>query len=52
MDGWIVMGGPRVLSVLMNVGDPKEYKDLSKDGTGAYRKALKGHKGYTSTVLT
>jgi CRISPR-associated endonuclease Csn1 len=37
--------GPRVLSVLMNVGEPKEYKDLSKDGTGAYRKALKGHKG-------
>jgi CRISPR-associated endonuclease Csn1 len=37
--------GSRVLSVLMNVGQPKEYKDLSKDGTGSYRKALKGHKG-------
>jgi CRISPR-associated endonuclease Csn1 len=37
--------GSRVLSVLMNVGEPKEYKDLSKDGTGAWRKALKGHKG-------
>jgi len=37
--------GARVLSVLMNVGEPKEYKDLSKDGTGAWRKALKGHKG-------
>jgi hypothetical protein len=27
------------------VGEPTEYKDLSKDGSGAYRKALKGHKG-------
>lgn len=31
--------------VRMNVGTADEYKDLSKDGTGAYRKALKGHKG-------
>jgi len=37
--------GPRVLSVTVNVGEPTEYKDMSKDGTGAYRKALKGHKG-------
>jgi hypothetical protein len=27
------------------VDEPTEYKDMSKDGTGAYRKALKGHKG-------
>jgi CRISPR-associated endonuclease Csn1 len=37
--------GPRVQFVTLNVGDPTEYKDLSKDGTGAFRKALKGHKG-------
>jgi hypothetical protein len=29
----------------MNAGKPDEYKDLSKDRTGAFRKALKGHKG-------
>ncbi len=43
--------GSRVLSVLMNVGKPNEYKDLSKDGTGSYRKALKGHKGQIVYVL-
>ncbi len=37
--------GPRVEYVNVNVGEPTEYKDMSKDGTGAYRKALKGHKG-------
>ncbi len=37
--------GSRVLFVTVNVGEPTEYKDMSKDGTGAYRKALKGHKG-------
>ncbi|HEV2331056.1 MAG TPA: HNH endonuclease domain-containing protein, partial [Verrucomicrobiae bacterium] len=37
--------GPRVEFVSVSVGEPTEYKDLSKDGTGAYRKALKGHKG-------
>lgn len=37
--------GPRVEFLTVNVGEPTEYKDLSKDGTGAYRKALKGHKG-------
>jgi hypothetical protein len=35
----------RVEYVTVNVGEPTEYKDMSKDGTGAYRKALKGHKG-------
>ncbi|MBI3880159.1 MAG: hypothetical protein HY301_08855 [Verrucomicrobia bacterium] len=35
----------RVRFVRVTVGEPTEYKDLSKDGTGAYRKALKGHKG-------
>ena len=37
--------GPSVEYVNVNVGEPTEYKDMSKDGTGAYRKALKGHKG-------
>lgn len=37
--------GPRVEYVNVTVGEPTEYKDMSKDGTGAYRKALKGHKG-------
>jgi CRISPR-associated endonuclease Csn1 len=37
--------GPRVEYVTVSVGEPTEYKDLSKDGSGAYRKALKGHKG-------
>lgn len=37
--------GGRVIFVRVNVGEPVENKDLSKDGTGAFRKALKGHKG-------
>jgi CRISPR-associated endonuclease Csn1 len=37
--------GQRVECVTVGVGEPTEYKDMSKDGTGAYRKALKGHKG-------
>ena len=37
--------GPRVQFINMNIGEPTEYKDMSKDGTGAFRKALKGHKG-------
>lgn len=37
--------GPHVQRVTLNVGDPTEYRDLSKDGSGAYRKALKGHRG-------
>lgn len=37
--------GSTIKFVRVNVGEPTEYKDLSKDGTGAYRKALKGHKG-------
>lgn len=37
--------GSSVRFVRVTVGEPTEYKDLSKDGTGAYRKALKGHKG-------
>lgn len=37
--------GPLVGSVTMNIGDAQEYKEMSKDGSGAYRKALKGHKG-------
>jgi CRISPR-associated endonuclease Csn1 len=37
--------GPQVKYVTVKVSEQKEYKDLSKDGTGAYRKALQGHKG-------
>lgn len=37
--------GSAVRFVTVDVGDPAEYKDLSKDGTGAYRRALKGHQG-------
>lgn len=44
--------GPRVESVTVTVGEPTEYKDMSKDGTGAYRKALKGHKGQIVYALT
>ncbi len=44
--------GPRVECVTVNVGKPTEYKDMSKDGTGAYRKALKGHKGQIVYALT
>jgi CRISPR-associated endonuclease Csn1 len=44
--------GPRVEYVTVTVGDPTEYKDMSKDGTGAYRKALKGHKGQIVYALT
>jgi len=37
--------GSPVKFVTVDVGEAAEYKDLSKDGTGAYRKGLKGHKG-------
>ena len=37
--------GQSVKRVLVNSGDPKEYKDISKDGTGYYRKGLACHKG-------
>ncbi len=37
--------GSRVLRVLMDVGGAEEYRDLSKDGSGAWRKAKKGHRG-------
>ena len=36
--------GTRVIRVLLNYGEPAEYKDLSKDGCGAFRKG-KEHKG-------
>ena len=44
--------GSRVRRVLMNVGNPTEYKDMSKDGTGAYRKGKKGHRGQIVYVET
>ena len=37
--------GSRVTHVRVNAGEPEEYRDLSKDRSGAYRKAKKGHKG-------
>jgi len=37
--------GARVIKVLVDVGEPDEYKDLSKDGTGAWRKAKGDHQG-------
>ena len=37
--------GPRVKVVTLNCGDATEFVDLSKDGTGAWRKAKKAHKG-------
>lgn len=44
--------GSAVRRVLMNVGEPREYKDMSKDGTGAFRRALKGHRGQIVYVET
>ncbi len=37
--------GPRVVKVNMSVGASDEYAEMSKDGTGAFRKGKKGHKG-------
>lgn len=37
--------GSLVTHVTMNVGSAGEYKDLSKDQAGAWRKAKKGHRG-------
>jgi CRISPR-associated endonuclease Csn1 len=37
--------GSKIVRVLMNVGGTDEYKDLSKDLQGAWKKAKKGHKG-------
>lgn len=37
--------GPRIKKVSVFVGEPTEYKNLSKDGFGAFRKALKEHRG-------
>jgi CRISPR-associated endonuclease Csn1 len=37
--------GPRVLRVNVYIGEPTEYCELSKDGTGTWRKGLGSHKG-------
>jgi CRISPR-associated endonuclease Csn1 len=37
--------GSLVSTVRLNVGKPDEFADLSKDKTGAWRKAKQGHKG-------
>ncbi|MDR1498154.1 MAG: hypothetical protein LBS59_07080 [Puniceicoccales bacterium] len=37
--------GARIKRVTVAVGEPAEYKEMSKDGTGIYRKAKKSHCG-------
>ncbi len=37
--------GAPIRQVFVNSGELTEYKDLSKDGSGSYRKAKKGHQG-------
>lgn len=37
--------GSLIKKVWMNAGDPESYRDLSKDGRGAYFQAEKSHKG-------
>ncbi|MCS7062779.1 MAG: hypothetical protein NZM04_01805, partial [Methylacidiphilales bacterium] len=37
--------GPLIKKLWVNVGDPESYRDLSKDGSGAYFQAEKSHKG-------
>ena len=37
--------GSKVVNVKMNVGKADEFADLSKDHSGAWRKAKQGHKG-------
>ncbi|MHB1083178.1 MAG: type II CRISPR RNA-guided endonuclease Cas9d [Prosthecobacter sp.] len=37
--------GSRIVRVTMDVGLADEYEDMSKDGSGAWKKAKKGHKG-------
>ena len=44
--------GPRVVKVNMTVGAPDEYAEMSKDGTGAFRKGKKGHKGQIVFIET
>ncbi len=36
-------GGPRIRRVTLSIGEPTEYKDLSKDGSGIYAKG-KNHR--------
>jgi CRISPR-associated endonuclease Csn1 len=37
--------GPRVKSVTVLAGSPTEYSEMSKDGTGSWRKGFGSHKG-------
>jgi CRISPR-associated endonuclease Csn1 len=37
--------GSRVNCVTVEVGKPDEYREMSKDGTGAWRKGIGSHKG-------
>jgi CRISPR-associated endonuclease Csn1 len=37
--------GARIIKVWVYAGEPDEFKDLSKDGTGAWRKAKDDHQG-------
>lgn len=43
--------GPLVRRVLTNVGARDEYVDMSKDGSGAWRKAKKSHRGQVVYLL-
>jgi hypothetical protein len=44
--------GSRVTHVLMNVGTAEEYEDFSKDRSGAWKKAKKGHRGQIVYLLS
>jgi hypothetical protein len=39
------IAGARIIKVWVYAGEPDEFKDLSKDGTGAWRKAKDDHQG-------
>lgn len=43
--------GPFIRRVLTSVGEDNEYKDMSKDGHGAWRKAKKSHRGQVVYLL-
>ena len=38
--------GPRIKKLSVYFAEPDEYKDLAKDGTGAWRKRFAEHRGY------
>ncbi len=44
--------GALVKKVWMNIASPESFRDLSKDGSGAYFQALKSHKGQIIYIET